>query len=163
MTMIICRLYNKRRPYDFFDKGANSNSKKGGGGRRRFKDVIVSQETRCNLKKSAGETDSPGLDENTGWRNRRPITCYHDASRIFPTQSSRERRRKERFTLWLTTDADRSRRRRTNWTRETLYIYLSHTNILTWILPGVLSTPTLTVAPITDSNPCTDIQTDPMD
>ena len=59
MTMIICRLYNKRRPYDLLTKEPTAivRKEKGGGLRRRFKDIIVSQETRCHLKKNAGETD----------------------------------------------------------------------------------------------------------
>ena len=74
MTMIICRLYNKRRPYDLFDKGANGNSKrKGGGLRRRFKDIIVSQETRCHLKKSAGETVG-----EKGWARARSFQPIRD-------------------------------------------------------------------------------------
>ena len=72
--MIICRLYNKRRPYDLLTKEPTAIvRKKGGGLRRRFKDIIVSQETRCHLKKSAGETVG-----EKGWARARSFQPIRD-------------------------------------------------------------------------------------
>jgi hypothetical protein len=60
--MIFCKLINKRRLYDFLTKEPTAIVKKGGGGvRRRFKYVIVSQETRCYLKKKCGGDRWPGI------------------------------------------------------------------------------------------------------